>query len=80
MNKEELLKEYNGLVNWLYIQLGGNIDGDLEINEEDFETTSELLELIEDKLYELSNIIDAMGIFNDKIESLLNNLDKVGEE
>lgn len=79
MNKEEILKEYNGWVNWLNMQLGGNIDCDLEIDEEDFESTNELLELIEDKLYELSNIIDAMGIFNDKIENLLNNLDKVGK-
>lgn len=79
MDKEELLKEYNGWAEWLNIQLGGNMDCDLEISEEDFETTSELLELIEDKLYELSNIIDAMNIFSDKIDKLLDQIEKGGE-
>ena len=72
MNKEELLKEYNEWVIWLNIQLGGNIDCNLEIDEEDFETTSELLELIDNKLFELSNTIDAMNIFIEKIENLIN--------
>lgn len=72
MNKEKLLKEYNEWVIWLNTQVSGSVDfEDFMIREEDFETTSELVGLIADRLYELSNIIEAINIFSDKIDKLL---------
>lgn len=78
MNKEELLEQYNRWVRWL--QAGGFTDFEnLEINEEDFETTSELTALIADRLCELDNMIEAIDIFIDNIDKLLDQTDK-GEE
>ena len=72
MNKEELLEEYNGWVEWLNTQAGGTVDFEnFKIEEQDFETTSELVGLIADRLYESSNIIEAINIFSDKIDKLL---------
>ena len=72
MSKEELLEEYNGWVEWLNTQAGGSVDFEnFEIDEEDFGTTSELVELIVDRLYELNNISKAIDFSNDGIDKLL---------
>ena len=72
MDKEELLEEYNGWVEWLNMQANGSVDFEnFKVEEEDFETTSELVELIEDRMNELSDIIDTVNIFSNKIDKLL---------
>ena len=75
MDKEELLEQYNGWVRWLLAR-GFTDFENLEIDEEDFETTSELATLIADRLCELSNMIEAMDIFSDNIDKLLDQTDK----
>ena len=75
MNKEEILEQYNGWVRWLLAR-GLTDFENLEIDEEDFETTSELVTLIADRLCELSNMIEAMDIFSDNIDKLLDEIDK----
>ena len=73
------LEEYNGWVRWL--RAGGFTDFEnLEIDEEDFETTSELVTLIADRLCELDNMIEAINIFTDNIDKLLDQTDKGEEE
>ena len=75
MDKEELLEQYNGWVRWLLAR-GFTDFENLEIDEEDFETTSELATLIADRLCELSNMIEVMDIFSDNIDKLLDQTDK----
>lgn len=80
MNKEELLEQYNGWVEWLNTQAGGTVDFEnFKIEEQDFVTTSELKALIADRLCELDNMIEAIDIFSDNIDKLLDQTDK-GEE
>ena len=69
------LEEYNGCVRWL--RAGGFTDFEnFEINEEDFEVTSKLVTLIADRLCELDNMIEAINIFTDNIDKLLDQTDK----
>ena len=72
ITKEELLEEYNSWVNWLDMQMLGTIDlVNFTIDEEDFDTEEELVDLINDKLMELDDIIDSFNVFKSKIDNLL---------
>ena len=72
MSKEELLEEYNSWVNWLDMQMSGTIDlVNFTIDEEDFDTEEELVNLINDKIMELDDIIDSFNVFKSKIDNLL---------
>ena len=72
MNKEKLLEEYNSWVNWLDMQILGTIDlVNFTIDEEDFDTKEELVDLINDKMMQLDDIIDSFNVFKNKIDNLL---------